>query len=428
MRIGLAMVLAAVFAGCVGVSNTRLASPQSAGHTGIVYLEDYGAIGDGVTDDTAAFQAALDAASAAGGGVVNASAGTFMIRGRLNVPEHVALEGVWEASNRGVPETGTVLLAVDGKGSADGPPFIMLHTNSTLKGLTILYPEQIEANPPHAYPWTVRGTGDNCTILDVTMVNPYMAVDFGTMFCGRHYIDGLYAQALYRGLFIDQCYDVGRIENIHFWPFWTGADKGDLFDFTYQNGIAFQFARTDGEMGVNLFQIFYNIGFHFIDAGHGGGSGMYTNIYSDVCPTAIKVEASHAHAPISFTNGSFMTSAVVDAKKQTLVNFENCGFWTTNEASFHGKFDGKAIITMTGCTFYDWDRAKAGVAAIESNCDSLVLTGSQFLMNRQGATKVRLGPATNAAVIVGNRMRDGVAIENQAAPQADVQIGLNAGR
>lgn len=414
-------------AGCVSVSQSRTTAETSVGTQGIVRVEDFGAKGDGTTDNTGAFQAALDALAGTGG-IVRVPNGSFLIRGHLSVPEHVTLEGVWQAPSRGVPETGTVLLAVEGKGSTDGPPFIMLHTNSMLKGLTIFYPEQVEANPPHPYPWTVRGTGDNCTILDVTLVNPYMAVDFGTMFCGRHYINGLYAQALYRGLFIDQCYDVGRIENIHFWPFWTGKDRGDLFDFTYEHGIAFQIARTDGEMGVNLFQIFYNIGFHFIDAGHGGGSGMYTNIYSDVSPIAVRVEASHGHAPISFTNGSFMTAAVVEPKKQTLVNFDNCGFWSVRDTRYHAKLEGPAIVTMTGCTFYDWDRAKAGVAAIESNCDSLVVTGSQFIMRRHDAAKIRLGPDTNAAVIVGNRMRDGVVIDNQAGPGADVQIGLNAGQ
>lgn len=47
----------------------------------IVSARDFGATGDGVTDDTAAIQAALDAAAAAGGAVVHLDAGTYVISG-----------------------------------------------------------------------------------------------------------------------------------------------------------------------------------------------------------------------------------------------------------------------------------------------------------------------------------------------------------
>lgn len=44
-------------------------------------IKDFGAVGDGVTDDTAAIQAAIDAAFAAGGGEVVVPEGTFIISG-----------------------------------------------------------------------------------------------------------------------------------------------------------------------------------------------------------------------------------------------------------------------------------------------------------------------------------------------------------
>lgn len=53
----------------------------------------YGATGDGTTDDTAAIQAALDAASAAGGGRVMLPPGTYLVSSMLTVPHKVQLRG-----------------------------------------------------------------------------------------------------------------------------------------------------------------------------------------------------------------------------------------------------------------------------------------------------------------------------------------------
>ena len=58
---------------------------------------DYGAVGNGTTDDTAAFQKALDAAAAAGGGTVHAPRGNYFFAGHLNVPDAVTLAGLWQS-------------------------------------------------------------------------------------------------------------------------------------------------------------------------------------------------------------------------------------------------------------------------------------------------------------------------------------------
>jgi parallel beta-helix repeat protein len=66
----------------------------------IFNVKDFGAVGDGVTDDTAAMQAAIDAASAAGGGTVFVPTGTFIVSageepsdGCLMLKSNVYMEG-----------------------------------------------------------------------------------------------------------------------------------------------------------------------------------------------------------------------------------------------------------------------------------------------------------------------------------------------
>jgi len=53
--------------------------------------EPYGAVGDGVTDDAAAIQAALDAADTAGGGTVFAPDGTYLIGSALTIGDNTCL-------------------------------------------------------------------------------------------------------------------------------------------------------------------------------------------------------------------------------------------------------------------------------------------------------------------------------------------------
>lgn len=65
-----------------------------------VSVKDFGAVGDGVTDDSAAIQAALDAVSSAGGGVVYAPPGNWFIGGDayINIKAGVTLRGAGSAT------------------------------------------------------------------------------------------------------------------------------------------------------------------------------------------------------------------------------------------------------------------------------------------------------------------------------------------
>jgi hypothetical protein len=59
----------------------------------------YGAVGDGVTNNLGAFQAAINAANAAGGGVVFVPRGTFLINGTLTTYATVAMLGADRATS-----------------------------------------------------------------------------------------------------------------------------------------------------------------------------------------------------------------------------------------------------------------------------------------------------------------------------------------
>ncbi len=67
----------------------------------------FGAVGDGITDDTAALQAAINAVSAAGGGNINCTGGRWLIdSATLIVKNGVFLIGPWK--NLGIPQAANV--------------------------------------------------------------------------------------------------------------------------------------------------------------------------------------------------------------------------------------------------------------------------------------------------------------------------------
>lgn len=62
-------------------------------NSGIANVVDFGAKGDGVTDDTAAIQAAIDACNAAGGGIVTIPSGTYIVTETIVLKTGVYLRG-----------------------------------------------------------------------------------------------------------------------------------------------------------------------------------------------------------------------------------------------------------------------------------------------------------------------------------------------
>jgi hypothetical protein len=267
--------------------NAQAQPPATATPTtpkGVHSVAAFGAIGDGKADDTPAIQKALNAAGLTGG-IVLLSAGNYLVKGHLVVHANVALEGVFRSPPARSQGFGSTILAVGGKGGENGEPLLFLKANAALKGLTVFYPEQ-DAKNPVAYPWCVRGQGDNVAVIDVLLVNPWNAVDFGTHACGRYFISGLHGQPLHTGLFVDQCLDCGRIENVHFWPFWTTEPLA----VTRTKGTAFRFARSDWQMMSNVFCLGYHTGFHFTAIRHDAGNAMVTNSGADLCDVGVRVE------------------------------------------------------------------------------------------------------------------------------------------
>ena len=395
-------------------------------------VRDYGAKGDGTNDDTAAFQKALDAAGQAGGGTVLADRGNYFFAGHLNVPNAVTLQGLWKSvpshlgfrdRDREKPtDDGTTFLITENEGNEGGAPFIRLSDNSTLSGVVLFYPLQKAAVEPKAYPYAIATHGKNPAVLDVELLNPYNGIN--TSGSERHLLRNISGQPLRRGVYVDNILDIGRIENVHFNPWWSGAGNSPAYKWELENGEAFIFGRSDWEYVLNTFCFGYKVGYKFIHTARGECNGNFLGIGADDCYTAVLVEQSAAFG-LLIGNGEFTsfhgpdpTMVDVGATNRGTVRFSNCAFW--GPCNQIAKIAG-GTVGFSDCTFCDWDHNNEGRAAVQAVGGSVLVRGCEFQKNKP---QVDLGTEVRRAVIADNLIRGRLRIANHSS--LNFQIHDNA--
>ncbi len=383
-------------------------------------VRDVGAKGDGVSDDTAAFQTAMDATAKAGGGVVSVPAGDYLIKTQLSVPSTVTLEGVARAPGAKV-QGGSRLLAVAGAGSEKEPGFITLGADATVKGLVISYPNQ-KPDAIVPYPWCITAAGENVAIIDCVLVNPFQGIDLATHPSARHLVRNVQGQPLRRGLMVDKCYDAGRIENVHFGPIWNWEEKTGIQAWMGQNGEAFIFARADSQALSNTFCYGYKVGYRFIASADGAAGGSFTGMGADATGVAVLIEASQGGG-LLISNGQFV-SFIGDKPTQVVtfesfagnVQFQNCAFWGASQQV--ARLAGPGTVSFNNCNFANWAN---GFPAIDLSGGNLLVIGSTF---QKALPQLTLQNKAQSAVFVGNRLAGPLSIANPAG--VVLQAGLNA--
>lgn len=399
-----------------------------------VSVLDFGARGDGRADETAAFAKALRVAYESHAPVVRVPPGTYRLEGSLEVPRGVAVVGSWQAPHhsqtRGVT-TGTVLLAVGGRGQEEGAPLLLLNENAAVRGLTICYPDQDPADIV-AYPWTIRGRDMHCTVENVTLVNAYQAIDFGTHPNELHVVRNVFGLALRRGVWVDNCTDIGRIENVHFNPHywarspWRSAKRRfstrALMAYLVANGEAFIFGRSDWEYVHNTFCYGYRVGYRFIPGRSKiGTNGNFLGIGADGGNIGLLAEAANPYG-LLVTNGEFVamrgpepTEIVTGAEFQGVLQLNNCAFW--GPAFRVARLGGPGTVTFNQCNFVQWNRDEA---AIRAEAGVVAISGCRF---QRPFPHVYLGEGVEGAVLTGNLVTGRFRVDRRT--EAKVELSAN---
>jgi hypothetical protein len=261
----------------------------------------FNAVGNGVADDTEAIQKAL-AAAGENGGTVYLPQGQYKVTGRFTIPEGVELRGTYQSIHSWGDEACT-LLAYDGKDTNDpdnAPAFITLGSNSGVRGFNIVYPEQgvnNSVNPIHKYPFTIRGTGENVRVVNVTPYNSYNFLDLNG--ADNHVVAGIRGDALNEGIVVRGGSYGGKLERICLTPYTSYFNSRSCFptayfrtlvykvnndpymQYLYDNFKPYVFGDCKNETSFGTFTWWNNTGYTFMNDGHGCTDSTFWAICAD---------------------------------------------------------------------------------------------------------------------------------------------------
>lgn len=306
-----------------------------------VNVRQYGAKGDGITDDTEAIQKAIDYARANKKSTVVFPNGRYRLSKKsIIVRQGILLKGIDKMpAKSGFGSDICQFEITFGKGNVKIPAFIV-ERFSGITGFSFLYPDQSpKAQQPILYGWTISTNGnesqDAVVLRNLMLTNSYLGIKLDNG--GQHILENIFGQPFRIGIFIDRQYDVLTINNIHFWPFYTQPGQA-LYEWIQINGEAIVLNRTDGLQGNNWFAFGYQCGLHLSNIGNGSPWLTVNNLLIDVCRQPIVIDAVNY---LTLNNVTLTGTNVAVAQQGILINE------SVNDASSNIQINGLTVVNCT---------------------------------------------------------------------------------
>lgn len=338
-------------------------STIKAAITGVVFFASgYGAVGDGVTDDTAAIQSAIDAAHTAGGGEVFFT-GRHYIASDLNVTPGVTLTGRWYSSGEPVDGNTQTIGFDDMKSTlllADAASIVMQSQSAfrnavvinrdiaallpfgsksaALSGIAAFAGTAITSDPAHP-------CGD--VLLENLMILgfEYAAVPNPAQNNERWSLQRIKIDCT-NGLRFENMWSINYLRECEAWNYLTTHYSWSDFDTSARGGEAFGLYNTGGDWAkiTDCFCYGYYRGFRI----HSTGNVQLISCGADGGNT----QAGHIGFEISGTSdGTKLIGCQAAAReKGILINNTGIGYHTY-----------VSDFTSWGCTQYDVIMAKGGL-------------------------------------------------------------------
>lgn len=361
-----------------------------------VNVKTCGATGDGVTDDTLAFDDAIAAARSGG-----TNDGIYVPMGRYVISAPLTLTaaemfgraaGGWPSETAPMP---TLLIR------QDTAPGVSLVNGASLHGIAIDY-DQGTPDTTNAPAISVQSGGT--TISDVRIQNAYdgISTPIADMPGRARYENILILQPAHSGIEISKCYDFVQFMNIE--VICPGARC---------TGPAFSFGRMDEGGYTGLVASNCSIGLQFFtDTATGGDGGFFTGSFADCsmldCCTDLYAIGDHK---IKIADGEFTASgygAVIDGTNMEFTAVGGRWLANNNQAV---QVQQAADVVLDADLF-----GRAGPVSNTlvqaQDCAALTVKDCQFL---PGSTGLELDNLNQQAVIYGNSFEDGGIINEMAS-------------
>lgn len=213
-------------------------------------VSSFGAKGDGHTDDTAAIQNAISAASAAGGGSVVLSVARYFMAGNLVVPAGVVLCGSFQGpfDINGIDPSVTAVAPTLLVTNTTAPFLTLQGVGSGVTDVLFHYPNQVRttASAPNPYPYTILVAAPGTKVARLVVSNAYNFLDIES---GRVMVFDLFIGAYHNDIHIDHAYGHVMLHNFNIsvtWDVWENVPVPSPIDaWVTANSTALSVGRVD---------------------------------------------------------------------------------------------------------------------------------------------------------------------------------------
>lgn len=264
-----------------------------------VHVRDFGAVGNGVADDGPAIQAAIDAIKSSGGGILQFGPRIYRIASPIVISGvTVTLQGA--GFTEGPNEANGTWFKIDQTGFT---PFNFSGTmarGSMVRDIAIRqYHNGSSATwTPTDYDYVFRV--QDC-LGAVDFENIFLVAVNRGIWCdnsGRMSVKRLRGQVYTRGVEIDRCLDICRLEHVHFWTFHTNDQN--ILTWQQNNQDALVFRRVDGVFLDNIFVLGARSTLRFSSSASGVTTKFYgSNIYADFSKYGVWVDGNGVEGRIA---------------------------------------------------------------------------------------------------------------------------------